>query len=95
MTEYDALMEFEDENGDVYAFELLDTVEFEGREYAVTLPEPGGPFDNGLVHIFEVAEELDSDTDTYLGIDDQRVIDAVYALFLEKAAAEDGEDQES
>lgn len=89
MTEYDALMEFEDEEGNVYAFELLDTVEYEGREYAVTLPEPGSPFDNGLVHIFEVAEELDSDTDTYLGIDDQAVIDAVYALFLDKIKEEE------
>ncbi|MBQ7689291.1 MAG: DUF1292 domain-containing protein [Clostridia bacterium] len=78
-----SLMKFQDEDGNVYLFELLDTVEFEGGEYAVMLPEEGSELDNGMVHIFEVAEELDSDTDTYLGIDDQRVIDEVYRLFLE------------
>ena len=36
-----------------------------------------------MAHIFEVVEELDSETDTYLGLDDQTLIDAVYARFLE------------
>ena len=83
MSEDANIMKFQDEDGSVYLFELLDTVEFEGREYAVMLPEEGSEFDNGMLHIFEVAEELDSETDTYLGIDDQRVIDEVYKIFLE------------
>ncbi len=78
-----ALMRFQDEEGNDYVFEILDVIEHEGKEYAVLLPEEGSELDNGMVHIFEVAEELDSDTDTYLGIDDQAVIDAVYAKFLE------------
>ena len=76
-------MQFQDENGNVYTFEILDVIDYEGKDYAVLLPEEGSELDNGMVHIFEVAEELDSDTDTYLGIDDQAIIDAVYAKFLE------------
>ena len=76
-------MQFKDDEGNVYTFEILDVIEYEGKDYAVLLPEEGSELDNGMVHIFEVAEELDSDTDTYLGIDDQAVIDAVYAKFLE------------
>ena len=32
----------------------------------------------------EIVEELDSDTDTYVGIGDQQLIDEVYAVFTEK-----------
>ena len=76
-------MQFKDDEGNVYVFEILDVIEYEGKDYAVLLPEEGSELDNGMVHIFEVAEELDSDTDTYLGLDDQSLIDAVYARFLE------------
>ena len=81
-------MQFRDENGDVYVFEILDVIDYNGKDYAVLLPEEGSELDNGMAHIFEVAEELDSDTDTYLGIEDQAVIDAVYARFLERHADE-------
>lgn len=76
-------MQFQDEAGNVYTFDILDVIEYEGRDYAVLLPEEGSELDNGMAHIFEVVEELDSETDTYLGIDDQALIDAVYAKFLE------------
>ncbi len=76
-------MQFKDDEGNVYWFEILDVIEYEGKDYAVLLPEEGSELDNGMAHIFEVAEELDSDTDTYLGLDDQALIDAVYARFLE------------
>ena len=91
MNEENNWMALQDENGDEYLFALLDVVEYEGREYAVTLPESDSPFDNGLAHIFEIAEELDSDTDTFLGIDDPTVVDAVYQIYLKKAGQEEGE----
>ena len=81
-------MQFRDDDGNVYVFDILDVIEYEGKDYAVLLPEEGSELDNGMVHIFEVAEELDSDTDTYLGLDDQDLIDAVYARFLELHADE-------
>ena len=81
-------MQFQDDEGNVYVFDILDVIEYEGKDYAVLLPEEGSELDNGMAHIFEVAEELDSDTDTYLGLDDQALIDAVYARFLELHADE-------
>ena len=83
MEENENLMKFTDENGNIVTFEILDCIEYDGKEYAVLLPEEGSPEDNGMVYIFEIAEELDSDTDTYLGVEDQAVIDAVYAKFME------------
>ncbi len=76
---------FTDENGVANNFEILAELEFEGREYAVMLPEVGSPSENGLLYVFEIVEELDSDTDTFVGVDDQRVIDGVYDLFMREA----------
>ena len=82
---------FVDENGVENRFEILAELTYEGRDYAVMLPEEGSPSENGLLYVFEVVEELDSDTDTYVGVADQDVIDAVYDLFcsaLDEADAE-------
>ncbi|MBR5410345.1 MAG: DUF1292 domain-containing protein [Clostridia bacterium] len=83
--ENEFFVSFTDEMGRENNFEILAVLEFEGRDYAVMLPEEGSPSENGMLYIFEVAEELDADTDTYLGVDDQRVIDGVYELFLREA----------
>ncbi len=76
------IFEFVDEDGKVEKFEVLDFVEFEGKDYVVLLPVTDN--EDELVHILEVVEELDSDYDTYLGIDDQELVDKVYAVFMEK-----------
>ena len=73
---------FTDENGKANNFEILAVIEFEGRDYAVMLPEEDSPAYNGLLYIFEVVEELDSATDTYVGVEDDRVIEGVYELFM-------------
>ena len=83
---------FTDEQGRANNFEILAVIEYEGRDYAVMLPEDGSPSYNGLLYIFEIAEELDSDTDTYIGVEDQDVIDAVYGMFMDEV--EKMEDEE-
>lgn len=83
MADNENIMKFTDENGNIVTFEILDCIEYQDKEYAVLLPEEGSPEDNGMVYIFEIAEELDSDTDTYLGVEDQAVIDAVYEKFVQ------------
>lgn len=75
------IFEFVDEDGKTEKFEVLDFIEFEGNDYVVLLPVGT---DDELVHILEVVEELDSDYDTYIGIDDQELVDKVYAVFMEK-----------
>lgn len=77
------IFEFVDDEGNVEKFEILDFIEFEGNDYAVLLPVTDNEEDL-QVHIFEVIEELDSDYDTYVGIDDQELVDKVYAVFMEK-----------
>ena len=78
------ILEFEDENGNVEKYEFLDVIPYKGTDYAVLLPVTENEDEAVNVYIFEIVEELDSDTDTYLGIDDQQLIDEIYAVFMEK-----------
>ena len=80
---------FTDEQGRANNFEILAVIEYEGTDYAVMLPEHDSPSYNGKLYIFEIAEELDSPTDTYIGVEDQSVIDAVYELFMNELLKEE------
>ncbi|MBR3767736.1 MAG: DUF1292 domain-containing protein [Clostridia bacterium] len=77
------IFEFQDEDGNVEKFEFLDIMEFEGKDYAVLLPVTENE-EELMVHILEIVEELDSEYDTYVGIDDQELVDKIYAAFMEK-----------
>ena len=83
---------FTDEQGRANNFEILAVIEYEGKDYAVMLPESDSPSYNGMLYIFEVAEELDSPTDTYIGVEDQSVIDAVYEMFMDEVRKMDEEE---
>ena len=78
------ILEVEAEDGSVEKYEFLDCVEYNGTDYAVLLPVNDDGSEPESVFIFEIVEELDSDTDTYVGIGDQAVVDAVYDVFMEK-----------
>ena len=69
-----------DENGDEIAFEYLDCIEYEGKEYLVLMPMEE---DSGEVVILEV-EPVDEETENYLAVSDEAVLDAVYAIFKDK-----------
>ena len=81
-------MRFQDETGTVYRFEVLDTVRYQGKRYAVLLPEEGSELDNGMVHIYGIEETPGSDEAAYVGLEDQALIDAVFELFMEAHADE-------
>ena len=72
------LIILQDENGEDVRFEILGLVEYENENYAVMLPydEP----EVNEVTILKVLEE-DEETDLYLGIDDNDLIQAVFEEF--------------
>ena len=72
----------QDENGNDVFFELMDYIAYEGNDYAVMLPVDD-PEDEGGVVILRV-EPLDEDTDNFLGVKDEAILDAVFALFQER-----------
>ncbi len=80
----DFFVSFTDEQGRENHFEILAVIEYNGSDYAVMLPDDNSPSYNGLLYIYEVVEELDSDTDTYVGVEDESIIEAVYEMFMEE-----------
>lgn len=78
------ILEFTDEQGNIEQFEFLDMISHKGADYAVLLPVTDDENEPASVYIFEVIEEIDSDTDTYVGIESQELVDEIYAVFMEK-----------
>ena len=69
-----------DENGVDTTFEYLDCIEYEGVEYLVLMPEGD---ESGELVILEV-EPVDEDMENYLAVEDEAVLNAVFAIFKDK-----------
>lgn len=69
-----------DENGVDTEFEYLDCIEYDGKEYLVLLPLDDE--ENGIV-ILEV-EPVDEETENYLSVTDEEVLNAVYSIFKDR-----------
>ena len=73
-----------DEDGVSTEFEFLDLVELDGAEYVVLFPVEDAPDDPGEVVILKVESTEDPDEESYVGVEDQNVLDAVFEIFKEK-----------
>ena len=69
-----------DEEGNETHFEYLDCIEYEGKEYLILLPAGD---DSAEIVILEV-EPVDEETENYLSVGDQDVLDAVFGIFKER-----------
>ena len=69
-----------DENGVETDVEYLDCIPYEGKEYLVLLPAEEAATD---VVILEV-EPVDEETENYLSVQDEALLNAVYDIFKEK-----------
>ena len=80
--EYEAeIITLEDDLGNEKDFEFLDVIEYDADEYAVFLPvedEVQSP-----VMILRI-ESIDDETEEYFGIDDEEIVQKVYAIFKER-----------
>ena len=77
-----------DEDGVDVEFEFCASIEYEGSEYVVLLPTDD---DDGEVVILQVIEGESADEDdevTYVGVDDEDVLQNVFELFKEQAGDE-------
>ena len=73
-----SILTLTDENGQDVDFEYLDCIEYQGTEYLVLMPEG-----EDEIVIMEV-EPVDEENENYLVVEDEAVLDAVYAIFKEK-----------
>ncbi len=75
-----SILSLTDENGVETEFEYLDCIEYQGKEYLVLMPNEDGATD---IVILEV-EPVDEETENYLSVQDEELLNAVYDIFKEK-----------
>lgn len=83
-----------DENGNDVDFLLLDVVEYNGDDYMVMVPLEDEELEDNdeedEVVILKVIR--DGEEETYSGVEDEDVLNAVFEIFQEENANEDDED---
>ena len=75
-----SILTLTDENGDDVAFEYLDCIDYEGKEYLVLMPAED---ESNEIVILQV-EPVDEENENYLSVSDEAVLNAVYEIFKEK-----------
>lgn len=76
----DEIVELTDEDGNVYAFELLDIVDYEGKEYAILFPCDEPESDEVLITEFRDDPD-DPENELYLPVEDEDLMNEVFEFF--------------
>lgn len=74
-----------DDNGEDVSFEVLDIIEYKEREFAVLLPFEDTEDE---VVILEVIAGEDEETDEFISVEDESLLEEVFAEFLKRAEEE-------
>lgn len=84
--ELDNIIILNDEDGNEVQFEFLDLVELDNEEYVVLLPvSDEGEEDEGEVVILKLEDTDDeSDEESYVGVEDEVILNKVFSIFKEK-----------
>ena len=84
--ELDNIIILNDENGNEVKFEFLDLVELDEEEYVVLLPvSEDGEEDEGEVVILKLEDaDEDAEEESYVGVEDEEILNKVFAIFKEK-----------
>lgn len=69
-----------DENGVDTDFEYLDVIEYQGKEYMFLMPAVE---DADEIVILQI-EPVDEENENYLAVEDEAILEAVYAIFKER-----------
>ena len=78
--EESSILSLTDENGVETEFEYLDCIELEGVEYLVLIPAED---EEGQIVILQV-EPVDEETENYLSVQNEDILNTVFAIFKEK-----------
>ena len=84
--ELDNIIILNDEEGNEVKFEFLDLVELDEEEYVVLLPvTEEGEEDEGEVVILKLEDtDENSEEESYVGVEDEEILNKVFAIFKEK-----------
>ena len=84
--ELDNIVILNDEEGNEVKFEFLDLVELDNEEYVVLLPVTAeGEEEEGEVVILKLEDiDDDSEEESYVGVEDEEILNKVFEIFKEK-----------
>ena len=84
--ELDNIVVLNDEEGNEVQIEFLDLVELDDEEYVVLLPVTDeGEEDEGEVVILKLEDtDDDSEEESYVGVEDEEILNKVFEMFKEK-----------
>ena len=84
--ELDNIIVLNDEQGNEVKFEFLDLVELDEEEYVVLLPvTEEGEEDEGEVVILKLEDtEEGAEEESYVGVENEEILNRVFAIFKEK-----------
>ncbi|MDD6044351.1 MAG: DUF1292 domain-containing protein [Clostridia bacterium] len=82
--EYMNVITLTDADGSDVDFEVLDIVPYKDSEYAVLLPvdDDSDAVEAVILELLEASE--DGEEDMLQGVEDQEILDVVFALFMER-----------
>lgn len=84
MEEQEGIITLTNENGEEVEYQLIDSITYENAEYVVLLP-----VDEEDCEVVILAVEADDDEmENYVVIDDEEILEGVYAIFKERFADE-------
>lgn len=75
-----SILTLTDENGEDIDFEYLDCINYQGKDYLILLPAESEELEIVILEI----EPVDEENENYLAVEDEAVLDAVYAIFKER-----------
>ena len=81
--DFDNIIVLNDENGEESQFEFLDLIVYEGEEYVVLLPVEESD-EAGEVVILKLEETENDDEESYVSVDDDDTLMAVFNIFKDK-----------
>ena len=77
--EFSNIIVLNDENGNEVQFEFLDLIEYESEQFVVLLPV----LEEGVILKVDDSEE-NADEESYVSVDDEETLTAVFEIFKDK-----------
>ena len=78
--EESSILTLTDEQGNDTDFEYLDCIAYGGKEYLVLMPVESVETEIVILEI----EPIDEENENYLAVEDEKLLNAIYAVFKEK-----------
>ncbi len=81
----DNILLLSDEDGNDVQFEFLDLIDYDEEEYVVLLPvEEDSEDEIGEVVILKVEQTESEDEESYVGVEDEEILNKVFEIFKDK-----------